>query len=84
MKYYNPIICSLDFTMGVHGSKIRVILRGGSQRLLLMSVETMGFDIFIITQITYVIVTFKSTIPTCSRAHIAHISVPTSFKCLCV
>ncbi len=39
----------------------------------------MEFDIFIITQITYVIVTFKSTIPTCSRAHIAHVQVLNAF-----
>ncbi len=39
---------------------------------------------FIITQIVYVIVTFKSStcIATFSRAHIAHISTPTSLKCL--
>ncbi len=52
--------------------------------MFLTRVETMEFDIFIITQIIYVVVTFKSTIPTCSRAHIVHISVPTSFKCLCM
>ncbi len=50
-------------------------IRGGSQRLFLTRVETKEFDVFIITQITYVIVTFKSTIPTCSRAHIAHLQV---------
>ncbi len=35
----------------------------------------------IITQIVYVIVTFKSTISTLSMTHIAHISTPTHFKC---
>ncbi len=47
-----------------------------------MCVETIEFDTFIIGQIVYVIVTFKSTISNFSKAHIVHISTPTSFKCL--
>ncbi len=46
--------------------------QGGSQMLLLNRVQTMEFDIFIITQIVYAIVTFKSIISTFSSAHNAH------------
>ena len=42
--------------------------------------ETMEFDIFIITQIVYAIVTFKLVISSFSSAYIAHISAPTGFK----
>ncbi len=49
--------------------------RGGSPRLFLTRIETMEFDIFIITQITYVIIIFKSTILTSSKAHTAHLQV---------
>ncbi len=44
--------------------------------------ETVEFDIFIITQIVYVIIIFKSIISTFTRAHTVHISTPTSLKCL--
>ncbi len=55
--------------------------RGGSQRLFLLRVETMEFDICIITQIVYAIVTFKLIISSFSSAYIVHINAPTSFKC---
>ncbi len=43
--------------------------------------ETMEFDIFIIIQIVYVIVTFKLIISSFSNGYIGHLSLPTSFKC---
>ncbi len=49
---------------------------------VLWGVETMEFDTFIITQIVYVIGTFKSTTSNFSSVHIAHISTPSSFECL--
>ncbi len=59
----------------------RIKHRGGCQRLFLMSVETMEFDIFIITQIVYVIVTLKLIISSFSSAYIAYVSIHASFKC---
>ncbi len=41
----------------------------------------MEFDIFIITQIVYVIVNLKLIISSFSSAGIAHINTSTSFKC---
>ncbi len=49
--------------------------------LFLTRVETMELGICIITQIVYIIVTFKLIISSFSRAYIAHISTPTGFKC---
>ncbi len=49
-----------------------------------MRVETIEFNIFIITQIVYVIITFKSIISAFSTAHIVYISTPTRFKCLVI
>ncbi len=43
--------------------------------------EIMEFDIFIITQIVYVKITFKWIISSFSSAYIAHISTHTHFKC---
>ncbi len=40
----------------------------------------MEADIFIFTQIVYLIVTFKSNTSSFPRAHIVHISAPTPFK----
>ncbi len=44
--------------------------RGGSHRLFLRMVETIEFDIFIITQIVYIIVTFKLIISSYTSAAI--------------
>ncbi len=48
--------------------------RGGSQRLFLTRVETMENGICIITQIVYVIVTFKLIISNFSSGYIAHLA----------
>ncbi len=49
-----------------------------------MGVVTMGFRIFIITHNVYVVISFKSTTSSLSRAHIAHLSAPTNFKYLSI
>ncbi len=55
--------------------------REGSQWLFLMKDETMEFDIFISTQIVYVIITFKLIISIFSSTYITYISAATGFKC---
>ncbi len=50
---------------------------GGSQRLFVRRIETMEFNIFIITQIVHAIVTFKLIIFSISGAYIVHLSTPT-------
>ncbi len=55
--------------------------QGRFPEVVTMNDETMEFDIFIITQIVYVIVTFKLIIYSFCSAYIVHISTPTCFKC---
>ncbi len=52
------------------------------QTLCLIEVGTMECHIFIIIQIVYVIVSFKSIMFSFFMAYIEHISTHTSFKCL--
>ncbi len=62
-------------TCGEETGKIWSVIMEGSQRLFLIGVEhveALEFYIFIITQIVYVIVTFKSNISSLIGAHIAH------------
>ncbi len=70
--------------MGVGGATVSrglvvPLFYGGWWNHCFMGVETMEFDIFIITQIVYLIVSFKSTSSSAFRAHMSHNSVPTSF-----
>ncbi len=51
-------------------------------RCFLWGLKQLEFDIFIITQILNVMVTFKSNISNFRRAYIPHISAPTPFKWL--